>query len=149
MLRHSLTDDDYKKLLAFRTGLRQFLRWSEQSAERLGIPPAQHQLLLAVRGHANKAGPTIGELSGYLLSQQHSVSELVQRASEAGLVERHQDPKDRRISRIQLTKKGGDALELLSAMHLEELSRLASEMSGLWEGLNFEPRKSTASSLKT
>lgn len=139
MLRHNISDEDYAKLLAFRTGLRKFLRWSEQKAEQLGITPAQHQLLLAIRGHPEKSGPTIGELADYLVSQHHSVGGLVQRAVEAGLVERHDDPNDRRVSRVRLTRAGEDALEQLSVLHLEELSRMASEMSGLWENLKIDP----------
>lgn len=137
MSRYILTDEDYEKLLAFRTGLRRFLRWSEQRAEQLGITPAQHQLLLAIKGHRHKYGPTIGELADYLLLQHHSVGGLVQRALEAGLVQRFEDPGDRRVSRVRLTNKGEAALAELSTMHLAELSRLAEEMSGLWEGLNF------------
>jgi len=45
-----LADEEYTKLLAFRTGLRQFLRWSEDQAATVGLTPAQHQLLLAIRG---------------------------------------------------------------------------------------------------
>ena len=53
-----LTDADYEDLLTLRTGLRRFLRWSEQQAEEAGLTPAQHQLLLAVRGHTRSAaGP--------------------------------------------------------------------------------------------
>ena len=52
-----LRDADYEDLLALRTGLRRFLRWSEQQAEAAGLTPAQHQLLLAVRGHADHARP--------------------------------------------------------------------------------------------
>ena len=141
MTRSTLTDNDYAKLLALRTGLRKFLRWSEPSAEILGITAVQHQLLLAVSGHDNKAGPTISELAGYLLSQHHSVSELVQRAIDSGLVQRYQEPTDRRIYRIRLAKKGEDALEMLSSTHLEELSRLASEMSSVWEGISFDSTK--------
>lgn len=139
MLRHNISDEDYARLLAFRTGLRKFMRWSEQRAEQMGITPAQHQLLLAVRGHPNKSGPTIGELADYLVLQHHSVGGLVQRAIDAGLVQRHEEPKDRRISRIRLTSHGEKALEELSVLHLEELSRLVSEMSLLWENLNIEP----------
>lgn len=135
MSRYILSDEDYAKLLSFRTGLRKFLRWSEQSAHRLGITPAQHQLLLAIRGHHDKDGPTIGDLAEYLVSQHHSVGGLVQRALEAGLVQRFDDTYDRRISRIRLTERGETALEELSAMHIEELSRLANENGSLWEGL--------------
>lgn len=45
---------DYTRLLEFRTGLRQFLRWSDRAAKEAGITPAQHQLLLAVRGHPDQ-----------------------------------------------------------------------------------------------
>ena len=36
-----LTDDDYRRLLELRTGLRRFVRWSEQQARNAGITPAQ------------------------------------------------------------------------------------------------------------
>ena len=52
-----LTDADYEDLLTLRTGLRRFLRWSEQQAEEAGLTPAQHQLLLAIRGHTDRRGP--------------------------------------------------------------------------------------------
>jgi hypothetical protein len=58
-----LDQQDYERLLAFRTGLRRFLYWSAQQAEAAGITPAQHQLLLAVRGHPDPRGPTIGEIT--------------------------------------------------------------------------------------
>ncbi len=54
-----LSDADYEDLLALRTGLRRFLRSSEQQAEAVGLTPAQHQLLLSVRGHTNRRGPTV------------------------------------------------------------------------------------------
>ena len=50
-----LRDADYEDLLALRTGLRRFLRWSEQQAEGAGLTPAQQQLLLAIRGHPDIA----------------------------------------------------------------------------------------------
>lgn len=135
MSRYNLSDEDYTRLLSFRTGLRQFLRWSELSAHRIGITPAQHQLLLAVRGHHDKNGPTISDLAEYLVSQHHSVGGLVQRALDAGLVQRFEDLGDRRISRIRLTERGETALEELSSMHIEELARLANKTASLWEGL--------------
>lgn len=112
------------------------MHWSESRAQELGITAAQHQLLLAVRGHPDKSGPTIKDLADYLVSQHHSVGGLVQRAVDAGLVQRNADPRDRRIARITLTKAGEFALDELTSMHLEELSRLASEINNLWEGLN-------------
>ena len=130
-----LTDADYEDLLALRTGLRRFLRWSEQQAEEAGLTPAQHQLLLAVRGHSDPRGPTIGEVADYLLLRHHSAVGLIDRADAAGLVERVRDPDDHRIVRLQLSANGTKRLEALSAQHLEELQRLARRLPSVWRGL--------------
>ena len=114
----------YTKLLEFRTALRRFLRWSEAEARAAGLTPAQHQLLLAVRGHPSEEGPTIGELSEYLVLRHHSVVELIDRASKAGLVRRERDPDDHRVVRLALTADGRERIEQLSQLHLEELRRL-------------------------
>ncbi len=84
----TLEQRHYQRLLDFRTGLRRFLRWSADQAATVGVTPAQHQLLLAVRGHPDPAGPTIRDVAGYLLVRHHSAVELVDRAVAAGLVER-------------------------------------------------------------
>jgi DNA-binding MarR family transcriptional regulator len=130
-----LTEADYEDLLTLRTGLRRFLRWSEQQAEAAGLTPAQHQLLLAIRGHADARGPTIGELADYLLLRHHSAVGLVDRADAAGLVERVRDPDDHRVVRLQLTAAGSKRLEALSEVHLEELHRLALKLPSAWRGL--------------
>ena len=131
-----LEQRDYERLLAFRTGLRRFLRWSGQQAEAAGITPAQHQLLLAVRGHPDPRGPTIGEIAGYLLVRHHSAVELIDRAVAAGLVARQADSEDARTVRIALTADGKKRLERLAASHLEELDRLTSRLHTLWAGLD-------------
>ena len=126
-----IRDEDYARLLGFRTALRRFLRWSEGEAGTAGLTPAQHQLLLAVRGHRGPAGPTIGELSEYLVLRHHSVVELVDRAAAAGLVERERDAEDHRVVRIHLTPLGEERIEELSRLHLEELRRLGPLLSSL------------------
>jgi DNA-binding MarR family transcriptional regulator len=132
----ALDQHDYERLLAFRTGLRRFLSWSGQQAEAAGITPAQHQLLLAVRGHPDPRGPTIGEIAGYLLVRHHSAVELIDRAVSAGLVARRADNEDGRTVRIALTTDGQERLERLAAAHVEELDRLTSQLHTLWAGLD-------------
>jgi DNA-binding MarR family transcriptional regulator len=134
----ALEQRDYERLLAFRTGLRRFLAWSGQQAEAAGITPAQHQLLLAIRGHPDRRGPTIGELAGYLLVRHHSAVELIDRAVAAGLVTRQADDQDGRSVRVVLTGRGRERLEVLAASHLEELERLPSQLHSLWAGLEAE-----------
>lgn len=136
MTRLKLSDADYRRLLDLRTGLRRFLRWSEGQAARAGLPPAQHQLLLAIRGHGDPRGPTIGELAGHLLLRSHSVVGLVDRADARGLVVRDHQDEDHRLVRVRLTADGERILESLSAAHLEELARLAPELVSLAQGLD-------------
>lgn len=133
-----LSDEDYRRLLSLRTRLRGFLHWSEQQAEAAGLTPAQHQLLLAVRGHEDRRGPTIGQVADYLYLRHHSAVGLVDRADQAGLVRRVQDPDDARVVRVMLTGAGDKALATLSELHLEELSRLASHLQPLLRGLDIE-----------
>jgi uncharacterized protein YeaO (DUF488 family)/DNA-binding MarR family transcriptional regulator len=123
-----LSDAVYTRLLALRTGLRQFERWSEQQAQAAGLTPAQHQLLLAIRGHQDPRGPTIRDVADYLLLRHHSVVGLVDRADAAGLVRRERDDQDHRVVRLRLTTAGAARLEKLSALHLEELERLAARL---------------------
>lgn len=130
-----LADADYQRLLALRTGLRRFLHWSERQAHAAGLTPAQHQLLLAVRGHPDPRGPTVGDAAEYLLLRHHSAVELVDRAEAAGLVVRRRDVGDHRVVRLQLTDAGAARLEALSALHLEELARLAARLPAAWRDL--------------
>jgi DNA-binding MarR family transcriptional regulator len=129
------TDEDYRRLLELRTGLRRFLRSSEQQAETAGLTPAQHQLLLAIRGHPEPRGPTGGDVAAYLLLRHHSAVGLVDRAEAAGLLARSQDPDNLSVVRLRLTDLGSRQLEALSELHLEELAHLAPTMEALWNAL--------------
>lgn len=121
-----MRDEDYARLLRFRSELRRFLQWSEEQAKAAGVTPAQHQLLLAIRGHGDPAGPTVGEAADYLALRHHSVVGLVDRAESSGLIERSRDPRDHRIVHLRLTAEGERLIQRLSAAHLEELRRIRS-----------------------
>lgn len=131
-----LSDADYVRLLALRTGLRHFERWSARQARAAGLTPAHHQLLLAVRGHGGADDPTIGEVADYLLLRHHSTVELIDRAEASGLVRRARSEEDHRVVRLSLTEEGAARLEALSELHLEELHRLALDVPGAWAGLD-------------
>jgi len=124
----ALSDDEYARLLALRSGLRRFLHWSAEQAEKAGLTPAQHQLLLAIRGHPDPAGPTISQVADYLLLRHHSVVGLVDRSEAAGLVRRLRSEQDHRVVRLKLTSEGRARLEALSTLHLEELRRLGLDL---------------------
>lgn len=130
-----LSEREFADLLSFRIRLRQFNRWSEAQAHASGLTHSQHQLLLAVRGHAAYTGrdepPTVGNLAEHLLQRHHSVVELIDRVEAAGLVERRRDESDGRVVRVVLTRAGEDTIESLTELHLGELRRLAPALERL------------------
>lgn len=128
-----LSDEDYWRLLEFRTAIRKFLKYSKTQAEKLGLTPTQHQLLLAIRGHRSEGGPTIGDIASCLLIKHHSAVELVDRAERAGLVKRKQDPVDQRAVRLFLTRSGATKLERISLANLAEVGRLGPEFNEVWD----------------
>jgi DNA-binding MarR family transcriptional regulator len=130
-----MADVDYEDLLALRSGLRRFLRWSEQGAAGAGLTPAHHQLLVAVRGHADPRGPTVGEVADALLLRHHSAVGLVDRAVAAGLVRRRRDPDDNRVVRLEVTPAGHKRLAALVDQHREELRRLVLTVPAASRGL--------------
>src|SRR5690348_13024301 len=101
-----LSDEDFSLLLRTRCELRRFTRYVEDAARAAGITPAQHQLLLAVRGTQDPDGPRIRDLANLLFIAHHSTVELVDRTVAAGLVERHTDRRDQRVVRVRLTDRG-------------------------------------------
>jgi DNA-binding MarR family transcriptional regulator len=127
----AVTDADYQRLLAFRTNLRRFERWSRERAAEAGLTTVQHQLML---GHPDERGPTVTHVAEYLCVRHHSAVELVDRAQHGGLVVRTPDMDDQRVVRLALTPQGRRSLEALSLVHLEELARLGPALCPLWEG---------------
>jgi len=131
----TLEQSDFEHLLELRTGLRRFLCWSEEQAKAAGLTGAKHQLLLAVRGHPDPAGPTIGDLADHLVLRHHSAVGLVDRAVKDGLVQRNPDPASKSVVRVTLTPAGTAKLDALTEAHLEEISHLSPAMTTLWRQL--------------
>jgi DNA-binding MarR family transcriptional regulator len=131
-----VSDRDYARLLTVRTSLRRFERWSAEQAARHGLTASQHQLLLAVRGHDEPTGPTIGQVADYLMIRHNTAVELVDRTQDLGLLERSRDADDHRIVRLSLTDEGLNRLADLAGSHIEELGRLGPMIDALVEALN-------------
>jgi DNA-binding MarR family transcriptional regulator len=129
-LRHT----DFEKLLQFRVALRQFQRWSEDQAREAGLTHVQHQLLVAIKGHAGQRPPTVSDLAEYMLLRPHSTVELINRAAAAGLVQREPDAADGRVVRVRLTSAGDQILQALTQPHLARLHGLAAVLDDLVAG---------------
>jgi DNA-binding MarR family transcriptional regulator len=147
-----LTREDYQNLLAFRASLRRFQHWSQAKAREAGLTPAQHQLLLAIKGHRGAHGPAVGDLAGYLLLRHHSTVGLIDRAEAAGLVERWGDDDDGRVTRVRLTAAGEQRLSQLAPAHLDEIQNLAPVLDQLMtraDGLSIRGGQDPAAAPRT
>lgn len=93
---------------AFRAALRSFLRESELVARAIGLTPQRYLLLLMIKGAAPDGNEraTVTDLVDRLGLAQSTVTELVNRAEEMGLVERRPAEHDGRVAYLQLTAEG-------------------------------------------
>jgi DNA-binding MarR family transcriptional regulator len=130
-MSETLGDKEYSEILEFRSAIRRFLEWSGKQATDAGITTTQHQLLLAIRGRGHREGITVGEVAEVLLLKHHSAVELIERAADNGLVQKKQDPSDRRQVRVRLTRKGERSLERITLANLDELMRLGPRLTRL------------------
>lgn len=126
---------DYVTLAEFRHALRVFQRFSEDAARSAGVTPAQHQLVLAVKGWPRPDPPSVSDIADRLQLRNHSTVELVRRAEQSGLVTTHVDADDHRRQLLEVTDHGERLLASLSALHRDELRRFRAEMNTLLEEL--------------
>jgi DNA-binding MarR family transcriptional regulator len=110
----AMAENRYRAAAAFRAELRRFLRRSEDAARRAGITPRQHLLLLQIAG-SDEGRTTVSDLVRRLSLTQSAVTELVQRAEAAGLVERSPSREDGRVTHLSLTPLGSERLDALHA----------------------------------
>lgn len=131
-----LSDAGYRSLARFRYALRTFQRFSETAARAADLTPAQHQLLLAIRGHDGGGPPSLSDVAESLQLKLHSTGELVGRAVDNGLVDRWSDPEDHRRALLGLTAEGDAKLAALSVEHRDELRRFRGEMNDILRELD-------------
>ena len=118
------TQTDYEALSEFRYLIRCFLEFSQDAAKAVGLAPMQHQALLAIRGYPGGVPIAIGDLAERLRVKHHTAVGLIDRLAAAKLVERVADPEDQRRVLLRLTERAERHLAELSAVHLDELSRI-------------------------
>ncbi len=111
--------NDVMAVAELRAALRQFLRRSERVARQSGLTPQRYLLLLMIKGApGGDEQSTVTQLSERLQLAQSTVTELVRRAEEAGLVAREQSQTDARVAHLRLTAEGERRL-MLSFTELE------------------------------
>ena len=109
----------------FRTALRRFLRRSERIARSSGLTPQRHLLLLMIKGAPDGSErSTVTELADRLQLAQSTVTELVRRAEEVGLIAREPSSVDGRVAYITLTEEGERRLARSFTDHATEREEL-------------------------
>ncbi len=127
--KNKISKVQYETLAGFRYALRQFLRFSENAAQKAGIAPQQHQAMLAIKGYPGRDHITIGELAERLQILHHSAVGLANRLVVERYVRRLPGQNDRRQVYLALTTRGETVLEKLSAVHREQLQRVGPQIS--------------------
>lgn len=107
-------------LADFRRGLRRFLSFSDSIVGTVGLTTQQYQALLVVL-QSGDAGLMIKDLAEEMILVPHGAVQLVNRLSDAGLVERRHDAADARVSRVHPTAKAKQVMKILVAAHSREL----------------------------
>jgi len=99
--------DDVVHVAEFRAALRVFLRRSERISRAAGLTPQRYLLLLMIKGAPDGSEQsTVTELADRLQLAQSTVTELVARAQDTGLIEREVSPADGRVAYLRLTAEG-------------------------------------------
>jgi DNA-binding MarR family transcriptional regulator len=123
---------EYRAAAALRAGLRQFSQASDRVLQKHGLTAERYELLLAIKGteHANERA-TVSELTAALGVAQSSVTQLVRRVEDAGLVCREVSASDARVRYLRLTKLGERQLAKSVAGLREERAQLRSVLNQL------------------
>lgn len=108
-----LTTQEVIAAAEFRAALRRFLRSNERTARDVGLTPQRYLLLLMIKGTPDGSEESsVNELAERLQLAQSTVTELVMRAEDSGLVERRRSDEDLRYVHIRLTPEGERRLAL-------------------------------------
>jgi DNA-binding MarR family transcriptional regulator len=95
------------RVAEFRVALRRFQHQTDVVARECGITPAWYLLLLQIKGAPDLSEQTtVTALADRLQLAQSSVTELVSRAEQAGLLERKPSSADARVVHLRLSARG-------------------------------------------
>ena len=120
--------EEYVRVAEFRSALRRFMRRTERVARASGLTPQRYLLLLMIKGApAGTERSTVTELAERLQLAQSTITELVTRAEEIGLVARMASADDGRVIDLRLTPEGERRLaEAFTGLEAERQALLAS-----------------------
>jgi DNA-binding MarR family transcriptional regulator len=95
-----------------------------------GMKHSEVRMLHIINKHRRETGRgvKISELSRILQVTSPTITQLTNGLEERGLVERSNDPADRRVIYVQLTEAGEAVLKQVSAAYFDRFSRLVQHL---------------------
>src|SRR5689334_1155036 len=127
-----LVADEVKRVAEFRAALRAFMRQRERNARASGLTPQRYLLLLMIKGAPDgREQSTVTELAERLQLAQSTVTEVVRRAEEAGLLGRAQSAADARVAHLKVTEEGERRLALAFTTNEQERNALRAAIARL------------------
>jgi DNA-binding MarR family transcriptional regulator len=128
----SVPVSEVTRVAEFRAALRAFLRKAERNARKSGLTPQRYLLLLMIKGAADGSErSTVTELAERLQLAQSTVTELVRRAEETGLIDREQSDSDGRVTHLRLSAEGERRLMQAFTSNDQERQELRAAISRL------------------
>jgi DNA-binding MarR family transcriptional regulator len=100
------SQEQLRRAAAFRLALRRFHAVTERVVRSCGLTPRQYLLLLILASSPRQTSTTIGELSEALGLAPSTMTELLDRAQAAGLLERIEAAHDGRVTHVRATAEG-------------------------------------------
>lgn len=103
---------DYNECVAFLLAKanQKSQSYMKKKLQPYGLTTGQHLILEVVMAHE---GLTTGEIGKLLISDNATVSGVLERMAESGWIKKETDPEDKRISRIYLGPKVNELKPLL------------------------------------
>lgn len=95
--------------------------------ERANVTPQQWSIVVTLAGSASPL--TLAGLARKMLVSKQNMTGMVARLEQLGLAERHDDPKDLRASRVQLTRRGRALVEKFRPAYEQWRDRLGRGIS--------------------
>ena len=116
----------------FRVALRRFLYETERVARECELTPGWYMLMLQIKGAPDLTEQTtVTALAERMRLAQSSVTELVARAEQAGLIERNPSSDDARVVLLRLSAEGERAFARAFRSLASERQRLREAIAGL------------------
>ena len=120
--------EECRRAAAFRFALRQFMADADADIRAEGLTPHRYLLMLAIKAAPDGGPVTITDLADQLMSAQSSVTELVDRAVAAGLVERG-GAADGRVVTVALTDDGDELFARAFAAVRDDRQRMLEHLN--------------------